>query len=590
MNNRRLVEKGGCWFLIAVMLICATGMSATPVSAATIIVNSLADTNDGACNSSHCTLREAMNAANASLGADTINFNLSGKIALSDYLPAVLSAGGGLTIDPLTRSITIDGQGAHRIFDVRSSGKLHLKSLTLEDGHTTVVGGGIYSVGELTLEAVTMIRCNAEDSGGAIFSEGTLTVTASSFYSNTTDIADGGAIYINSGQADIRDSHFEANVAGYAGGAIYNHDHDTLYGGDLTIQDSTFTKNRSFGGYGGAIANQSDLEVTGGTFTLNSAQNGGGAFYNQFGGSYIILDSGFAFNNAVLGNGGAIYIQNASSHGSARIEDSAILLNVAHNNGAGFYVVAGEGVIFRRTRIAYNVASDSGGAGYNLIGQVYLLDDAIEDNDAGQDGGGMYNNGDVYINRTTFSGNSADGAGGGVYHSVDAELSLIENTTFYANSASQGGGIYSRGDLLVINCTLSTNSADTAAGGGVNANISTTFYNSIVTNHPSGGNCNPAHPMNWGNNLDSGATCGFGTLHDSHSSTNPLLGALKDNGGWTRTMMPGAGSLAIDGVTYDPPNRGPEDDQRGYARPYGSFNDIGAVEAYTRIYLPLIRR
>ena len=69
-------------------------------SAATFTVNSAADTDDGICNAANCTLREAINAANASPGADTIRFSIgsgSRTIALASALPAI------------TDPVTIDG-------------------------------------------------------------------------------------------------------------------------------------------------------------------------------------------------------------------------------------------------------------------------------------------------------------------------------------------------------------------------------------------------------------------------------------------------------------------------------------------------
>jgi len=54
---------------------------------------------------------------------------------------------------------------------------------------------------------------------------------------------------------------------------------------------------------------------------------------------------------------------------------------------------------------------------------------------------------------------------------------------------------------------------------------------------------------------------------------DPLLGSLQNNGGPTLTMLPGAGSPAIDaGATAL------TTDQRGEARPVGGGPDIGAVE------------
>jgi CSLREA domain-containing protein len=46
--------------------------------AATFTVNTTDDVNDGICGATHCGLREAINAANANAGMDTIAFNIPG--------------------------------------------------------------------------------------------------------------------------------------------------------------------------------------------------------------------------------------------------------------------------------------------------------------------------------------------------------------------------------------------------------------------------------------------------------------------------------------------------------------------------------
>ncbi|MCB8980728.1 MAG: right-handed parallel beta-helix repeat-containing protein [Ardenticatenaceae bacterium] len=50
--------------------------------AATYTVNSNDDTDDGSCNSTHCSLREAINAANSHAGSDTILFDFTGPVAI----------------------------------------------------------------------------------------------------------------------------------------------------------------------------------------------------------------------------------------------------------------------------------------------------------------------------------------------------------------------------------------------------------------------------------------------------------------------------------------------------------------------------
>ncbi|HKB81192.1 MAG TPA: CSLREA domain-containing protein, partial [Thermoanaerobaculia bacterium] len=69
-------------------------------SAATFTVNSANDVDDGSCDATHCSLREAINAANGSSGADAIAFSIGSgaqTIVLTSLLPA------------LTDSVTIDG-------------------------------------------------------------------------------------------------------------------------------------------------------------------------------------------------------------------------------------------------------------------------------------------------------------------------------------------------------------------------------------------------------------------------------------------------------------------------------------------------
>jgi hypothetical protein len=78
-----------------------------------------------------------------------------------------------------------------------------------------------------------------------------------------------------------------------------------------------------------------------------------------------------------------------------------------------------------------------------------------------------------------------------------------------------------------------------------------------------------------GNNISTDTTVATGP--GSRKSTNPVLGPLADNGGRTLTMMPLAGSPAINGGTN---LLAPNIDQRGFVRPgRGNANvEIGAVE------------
>src|SRR6266851_5645297 len=58
-------------------------------AATTYTVNSLADTDDGACTPTLCTLRDAINAAEGNPGADIITFSVNGMITLGSTLPSI---------------------------------------------------------------------------------------------------------------------------------------------------------------------------------------------------------------------------------------------------------------------------------------------------------------------------------------------------------------------------------------------------------------------------------------------------------------------------------------------------------------------
>ncbi len=582
------LAKRICIFLAVCLLTSAARILPVPVKAATFTVNTLTDTN-GSCTKTHCSLREAITKANEAPGDDLIGFSIDGTILINSTLPDILG-GGKITIDGSSRSLAVSGQSLHRIFYVPAGSNLALRNLTLTDGHTTTSGGAIYSRGELTLESVTIQDCYAEDYGGAIDTEANTKIVDSTFTGNSTGIADGGALYVRDGTTEISNGTFKDNVANYAGGAIASYYAGEYDQGVLIIENTLFQQNTAFGGYGGAIANRGSLEVTQSRFLLNSAEDGGGAFCN-FSGDYLIKDSDFAFNEAVFGSGGAIYITNARDDRSHRIEGSRILFNFADDNGGGFYVNDGL-LVLNQTTLSENSAKGNGGGGYILRGYVIILADIIEHNSADLDGGALYNvYGNLSIRTSLLKDNRADGKGGGVYYSADSEISSIQNCTLYSNSANKGGGVYNLGRLYLINDTLSKNSAATGEGGGLNASIDTWIYNTIVANNLSGGNCaSTGWGQDFGNNLDSGSTCKFRTEKGSLSNTDPLLGTLSDHDSSSDALMPQTGSPAIDGVTNPEPNRCPEIDQRGYSRPFGIYCDIGAVEAYVRLHLPLILR
>lgn len=92
--------------LLALCLVWVTmpWAAAQDAPAATFTVNSTNDVNDGTCDATHCSLREAIGAANAAVGSDTIRFNIAGAgvktIAPTSALPALT---GPVILDGLTQ-------------------------------------------------------------------------------------------------------------------------------------------------------------------------------------------------------------------------------------------------------------------------------------------------------------------------------------------------------------------------------------------------------------------------------------------------------------------------------------------------------
>ena len=82
------------WALgLLVVVVAGLLIAAKPAHADTFTVTNTADPGDGFCNAQGCTVREAIEGANARSGADTIKFNISGAgvktIAPESELPDI---------------------------------------------------------------------------------------------------------------------------------------------------------------------------------------------------------------------------------------------------------------------------------------------------------------------------------------------------------------------------------------------------------------------------------------------------------------------------------------------------------------------
>jgi hypothetical protein len=314
-------------------------------------------------------------------------------------------------------------------------------------------------------------------------------------------------------------------------------------------------------------------------------------------------------NGHGAGYGGAIRNNDAD----LTIAYATITQSYAVFNGGGVSTQTGL-LTIDHSSVSGNYASENGGGVASRYGELSVTNSTVSNNDAGLSsggfGGGIYAYaGDAAVTNSTVSGNSAGDDGGGVYSAQgngDGASLTVSNTTISGNHAvtDDAGGIYfccnDTGDALtVISSTITGNTAQTAAGG---IQIGYAFLNADLENSIVSGNAATDEPDT--DDLRSSDYAGYYfdtdfsligvpatyvnpvTPDSNLYGVNPLLGALADNGGPTRTMKPLCGSPVLDqGMAFSL-----TEDQRGETRPIGlpdypdstatgnDGSDIGAVE------------
>ena len=294
-----------------------------PVGAATFTVNVTddvadADTTDGHCDADlaspgdQCTLRAAIQEANAQPGADII------MVPAGTYVMTVagqdddLAATGDLDIlDAATivgegpSATIIDGNQLDRIFDIPNSGTpVTISGLTIRNGNPgqgVPYGGGLFNSGVLVLTSVIVSGNTAAGSGGGIENVNDLTLVDSVVTGNTA-VAGGGGID-NALTAKLSNTTVSNNTAD-SGGGIANATQD------MTLTNVTVSGNTATAA-GGGIYNQVVASLTAVTIANNTAPSGSGLYnVSDVTLSYVILA-----NNTSEGNCTSIGVATVTSKG-----------------------------------------------------------------------------------------------------------------------------------------------------------------------------------------------------------------------------------------------------------------------------------
>jgi HYR domain len=269
-------------------------------------VTTLADSGPGS-------LRDAIDQANMTPGADTIDFQdeLTGTITLTS---GELLITDDLAINgPGVFAVTVSGNHASRVFEINSGISVSISSLTISDGKVTsssARGGGIFNSGKLALDNVV------------------LSGNSTSILPPGDALAGGGAIF-NNGPLTINNSTLSGNSAGGGeGGGIENIN-------VVMITNSTLSGNSTTGGTGGGIRSDGPVTLLNSTLSGNSAISGGGIFTS--GGADISFTT-IANNSASSGQGGGIFTTSG-----VRIKNSIVANSTSGSDcgGSGTFTTSG---------------------------------------------------------------------------------------------------------------------------------------------------------------------------------------------------------------------------------------------------------
>jgi len=365
--------------VLLIMLLCF-GFVVPTFSPPALLVTSTIDApdalpGDGLCTTANqqCTLRAAIQEANARPGPDTITLPV-GMYRLSLTGTDNDASAGDLDItDPLTitgqlsSTTIIDAQAIDRVFSIWNT-RVTLSNLTIQGGKTSnqaplteTNGGGILNAGVLTLRDTRVQDNHAGDFGGGIANNAQLTITYSRIEHNTA-VSGAGLGNATNSTAAITGTLLQDNTASADGGGISAVGH-------LLLTNSTVRQNHA--AVGGGISTGAQTIITTSTIAANSAEGTtagyGGGIVNA--GILQIKTSTLSGNQARIGGGLA---QGECEMCSTQLEASTITVNQALSGG-GVWITSGQATLLR-TIVAENASGDCTGTmtsqDYNLIGML----------------------------------------------------------------------------------------------------------------------------------------------------------------------------------------------------------------------------
>lgn len=394
---------------------------ASSALAAQFTVTKVADTNDGVCDSD-CSFREAIAAANAAAGDDSVVFDptvfgtpqtitlTNGSVSMTGSQSVSITGTG-------TQLVTIDGANLGTLF-VAAGSSATISNLKIT-GNTSGGSPRVQNNGTLVLSSVHLSNGANVIGIPALYNfQGNLTVTNSTFQNNTRT-----AISNEDGTANISSTLFIGN-----GTAILN------LRGNMTVTDSTMT-----------ASPHTPFHNREGTASLNNV-----TIENNINNDLGARSA--AVNNDTLGTIPAVLTITNS-----RISNNQLLGGSALGGGICNF---GGSVTVDRTVINNNRATDDGGGIYLRGGSVNVINSTIAGNTTQDSGGGIFaDGGTVNLTNATVAGNTstgtAFGGGGGIVNSsatINSRNSIIaDNVATFSTRHDISGTLVSQGYNLIEN-------------------------------------------------------------------------------------------------------------------------------------------
>lgn len=304
--------------------------------------------------------------------------------------------------------------------------------------------------------------------GGAIYNEANIGSISGIFKDNSasatpSSYAYGGAIY-NNGKIGSIDGVFINNSATGYGGAIYNYGNYNSIDNTIGSISGVFIGN-STEDYGGAIYNSSYSAIGDITadFVDNTAEGSGGAIYNDGGGrssASIGNITGDFIGNSAKYAGGAIYNAGNMAVAYSNIDNPQKVYDFK-STYYDIFLVDENGQVL--DSFSYYSASE-----YNInqlkeyIAKGYKINFVEEKKEYSHDNREYYEDEKEYVEKTYIYGNPADLLPED-YAPIERPISI--NSNFIGNQAgSDGGAIYNKSAMSTINGDFIGNNAQSAGG------------------------------------------------------------------------------------------------------------------------------